>query len=111
MELAQQNICWRSLVTEVIHLRDLQPECLFVCLLGRYDIHDEIKRRLNSGDACYHSDQNFFSSRLISKNLKIKIYKSVILLVVLYGCETWSPTFKEEHRLRAFENSVDVIWP
>jgi hypothetical protein len=40
------------------------------------------------------------------KNLKIKIYKTVILPVVLYGCETWSPTLREEHRLRVFENRV-----
>jgi hypothetical protein len=40
------------------------------------------------------------------KNLKIKIYKTVILLVVLYGCETWSLTSGEEHRLRVFENRV-----
>jgi hypothetical protein len=46
------------------------------------------------------------SSRLKSKNLKIKIYKTVILPVVLYGCETWSLTFREEHRLRVFENRV-----
>jgi hypothetical protein len=46
------------------------------------------------------------SSRLISKNLKIKIYKSVILPVVLYGCEKWSLTLREDHRLRVFENRV-----
>jgi len=40
------------------------------------------------------------------KNLKIKIYKTVILPVVLYGCKTWSLTFREEHRLRVFENRV-----
>jgi hypothetical protein len=40
------------------------------------------------------------------KNLKIKIYRTVILLVVLYGCETWSLTLREEHRLRVFENTV-----
>jgi hypothetical protein len=48
----------------------------------------------------------FLSSRLISKNLKIKIYRTVILLVVLYGCETWSLSLREEHRLRVFENRV-----
>jgi hypothetical protein len=58
-------------------------------------IHDEIKSRLNSGNACYHSVQNPLSSRPISKNLKIKIYKTVILPVVLYGCETWSLTLRE----------------
>jgi hypothetical protein len=42
----------------------------------------------------------------MSKNLKIKIYKTVILPVVLYGCETWSLTSKEEHRPRVFENRV-----
>jgi hypothetical protein len=58
-------------------------------LTNQNDIHDEIKSRLNSGNACYYSVQNLLSSRLISKNLKIKIYKTVILPIVLYGCETW----------------------
>jgi hypothetical protein len=53
-------------------------------LTGQNDIHDEIKSRLNSGNACYYSVQNLLSSCLISKNLKIKIYKTVILPVVLY---------------------------
>jgi hypothetical protein len=61
-------------------------------------IEEEIKRRLNSGNACYHSVQNFLSSHLLSKNLKIRIYKTIILPVVLYGCETWSLTLREEHR-------------
>jgi hypothetical protein len=69
-------------------------------------IHDEIKSRLNSGNACYHSVKNLLPSRLISKNLKIKIYKTVILTVVLYGCEILSLTLREEHRLRDFENRV-----
>jgi hypothetical protein len=51
-------------------------------------IREEIKRRLISGNACYHSVQNLLSSRLLSKNLKIRIYKTVILPVVLYGCQT-----------------------
>jgi hypothetical protein len=59
-------------------------------------IQKEIKRRLNSGIACYHSVQNFLSSQLLSKNLKIRIYKTTILPVVLYGCETWSLTLREE---------------
>jgi hypothetical protein len=46
------------------------------------------------------------SSRLLSKNIKIRIYKTIILPVVLYGCETWSQTLSEEHRLRVFENRV-----
>jgi hypothetical protein len=51
-------------------------------------IHEEIKRRLNLCDACYHSVQSLFSSRLLSKNINIRICKTIILPVVLYGCET-----------------------
>jgi hypothetical protein len=69
-------------------------------------IQEEIKRRLNSGNACYHSVQNLLSSRLLFKNIKIRIYKTIILPVVRYGCETWSLTLREEHRLRVFENRV-----
>jgi hypothetical protein len=61
-------------------------------LANKNDIHDEIKSRLNMGNACYYSIQNLLSSRLISKNLKIKIYKTVFLPVMLYGCEIWSLT-------------------
>jgi hypothetical protein len=45
-------------------------------------------------------------SRLLSRNVKVKIYKTIILPVVLYGCETWSLMVREEHRLRVFENRV-----
>jgi hypothetical protein len=71
---------------------------LGMTLTNQNDIHDEIKSRLNSG--------NLLSSCLISKNLKIEIYKTVILPVVLYGCKTWSLTLREEHRLKVFENRV-----
>ena len=46
------------------------------------------------------------SFRLLSKNLKIKIYRTIILPVVLYGCETWSLTLREETKLRVFDNMV-----
>jgi hypothetical protein len=60
----------------------------------------------DSGNACYHSVQNLSSSRLLSKNIKIRIYKAVVLSVVLCGCETWSLTLREEHTLRMLENRV-----
>ena len=69
-------------------------------------IQEEIKSRLKSGNACYHLVQNILSSSLLSKNLKIKTYRTVILPVVLYGCGTWSLTLREEPRLRVFENRV-----
>jgi hypothetical protein len=50
--------------------------------------------------------QNLLSSGLLSKNLKVRIYKTIILPVVLYGCETWPLIVKEEHKLRVFENRV-----
>jgi hypothetical protein len=75
-------------------------------LTNQNNIHNEIKSRLISGNACYYSVQNLLSSRLISKNLKTEIYKTVILPVVLYGCKTWYLTLKEEHRLRIFENRM-----
>jgi hypothetical protein len=69
-------------------------------------MNEEIKSRLNSGNAFYHSDQSLLSSRLLCRNVKVKIYKIIILPVVLYGCETWSLTLREEQRLRVFENRV-----
>jgi hypothetical protein len=69
-------------------------------------IREEIKSGLKLGNACYYSVQNLLSSSLLSKNLKIKIYRTIILPVVLYGCETWSLTLREERRLRVFENRV-----
>ncbi|KAJ4439145.1 hypothetical protein ANN_15102 [Periplaneta americana] len=70
------------------------------------DTREEIKHRINMGNACYYSVEKLLSSSLLSKNLKVRIYKTVILPVVLYGCETWTLTLREEHRLRVFENKV-----
>jgi hypothetical protein len=55
---------------------------------------------------CYHSVQKLLSSHLLSKNVKVRVYKNIVLPVVLYGCETWSLTVREEHKLRMFENRV-----
>ena len=69
-------------------------------------IREEIKSRLKSGNACYHSVQNLLSFGLLSINMKIKINRSVILSVVLYGCDTWFLMWREERRLRVFESRV-----
>jgi len=55
---------------------------------GQNCVHEEIRSRLNMGNACCLSVQILLSSRLLSKDMKIKIYKAVMLPVVLYGCET-----------------------
>jgi hypothetical protein len=69
-------------------------------------IQEEIKGRLKSGNACYHSVQNLLSSSLLSKSVKIKIYKTIILPDVLYGCEACSITLRKECMQTVFENRV-----
>jgi hypothetical protein len=61
---------------------------------------------VNAGNACYLSVQHLLSSRLLPNNVKVRIHKTIILPMVLYGCETWSLTVREEHKLRVFENRV-----
>jgi hypothetical protein len=75
-------------------------------LTNQNSIQEGIKGRLRSGNACYHLVQNLWSCRLLSKNKQIKTDRNIILPVVLYGCETWSLTLREECRLRVFENRV-----
>jgi len=75
-------------------------------LTNQNSVAEEIKSRLKSGNACYHSVQNLLSSRLLSKNLKTKLYGTIILPVVLYGCEAWSLKLREERKLMMFENMV-----
>jgi hypothetical protein len=69
-------------------------------------IHEGIRSRLNSENACYRAVQNLWSSHLPSKNIQIKMKKTMILPVVLYGCQTWSLTLRKEHRLRLFQNRI-----
>ena len=75
-------------------------------LTNQNSIQEEIKCRLKSGNACYHSVKNLLSFSFLSKNLKIKIYRTIILSVVVCGCETWSLILREECSLRVFENKV-----
>jgi hypothetical protein len=82
----------RLILLFVSALTYLEPKLFFVIyfitVTNQNLIEEEIKRRLNSGNACYHSVQNLLPSRLLSKNLKIRIYKIVILPVDLNGFET-----------------------
>jgi hypothetical protein len=77
-------------------------------LANQDSIQEEIKSRLKLETAYYHSVQNLLSSSLLSKKLKIRIYKTIILPVVLYGCATWSLTFSEERMLGFF--AIRVLW-
>ena len=69
-------------------------------------IQKEIKSRLKSGNACYHSVENLLSSSLLSKDLKIKTFRTILSPVVLYRCETGLLTLREEYRLKVFEKRV-----
>jgi hypothetical protein len=75
-------------------------------LTNQNDIHDQIKSRLNAGMLAIIQSKIFCLPISYKKNPKFKIYKAVILPVVLYGCETWSLTLSEEHRLKDFENRL-----
>ena len=79
---------------------------LGVMVTNTNDIREEIKRRIYMVNACYYSLEKILSSRLLSKKLKVNIYKTILLQVVLYGCETWSLALREEKMLRMFENKV-----
>ena len=73
--------------------------------MNQNSFHEEIKCRLQSGNTCYYLVQNLTSSSLLSKNIKVQIYGTNFPFV-LYGCDTWSPTVSEEHRLEMFQNMV-----
>jgi hypothetical protein len=74
--------------------------------MNQISIQEEIKSRMKSGNVCYFSVQKLLSSCSLTKNIKIKIYKTIIFLLVLYVCENWSLTLKEECRLRVSENRL-----
>jgi len=79
-------------------------------LSNQNSVQEEIKSRLKSGNACYHSVQNILSSCLLSKDTEIKIHRIMILPVVLYGCDTRPLTLMEDRSLRVFENRVLKIF-
>jgi hypothetical protein len=90
----QQNIgqSWNIKIANRLFENVSQFRYLGTTVTNQNLIQEEIKRRLNSGNACYHSVQNLLPSQFLPKNLKITIHKTVILPAALYGCETWSLT-------------------
>jgi UDP-galactopyranose mutase len=84
--------------------RVVEFKLLGTTLTNQNSTQEEIKSSAKSGNACCHPVKNLLSYSLLSKNLKIKIYRTAILRVVLYVYETLSLTLKEERRLRVFGN-------
>jgi len=81
-----------------------QFKYLVTTSINQNTIQEEIKSRMKSGNACYNSVQNLLSSSLQSKNIQIKIHSTIILPVVLCGCETWSLILREEYRVRVLRS-------
>jgi hypothetical protein len=79
---------------------------LCTTLTNQNSIQEDIKSNLKLWNACYWSVKNFLSSSLLSRDLKIKIYRTIIKPVVLYGCEIWSLKLREGRRFRVIENRV-----
>jgi hypothetical protein len=79
---------------------------LVTTLTDQNCMHEEIRSRLNSWNTFYHSLQSLLVFPLLSRNSKIKLYKTTILPVVLYELETLSLTLREEHSLRMFKNRI-----
>jgi hypothetical protein len=104
----QQNVGlnWDMKIANILFENVSQLKYLGTTVTKQNLIQEESKRSLNSGNVCYHLVQNLLSSQLLSKNLKIGIYNTIMFPVVLYGCETWYLTLREEHRLEVFENRV-----
>ena len=75
-------------------------------LLTNHYIHKEITCRIKTENSCYYSVQTMLSYWLLSKDKKIKICKAIILPVLLYGCDAWSLTLREEGKLRIFDNRI-----
>ena len=92
-QIAGQSYSWKIDNSTLARVEEFKY--LGTTLTNQNSIQEEIKSRLMSQNACYHSVQNLLSSSLLSKNLKIKIYRTIILPLVLYGCETWLLTFRE----------------
>jgi hypothetical protein len=73
-------------------------------------IQEEIRKRLNLGNGCYHSVENFLFSCQLSKNIKIRIYETIIVPVVSYRCETWPLTLSEEYQNRVLRKIFGQKW-
>jgi hypothetical protein len=98
--------CHNTKIDNISFEREEDFKYLGTTLTYQNSIEKAIKSGLKLRNACYHSVQNVLSSSLLSKSNKFKIYRIIILLVISYGCENWSLTLREEHRLRVIENSV-----
>ena len=83
-----------------------QFKYLGTTLMNQNSIQEEIKISLKSGNGCYHLEKNLLSSSLLTKSIKIQLYGTIILPVVLYGCETWLLSLSEECRQKVLENWV-----
>jgi hypothetical protein len=111
-KLSQQKLSAYIGIPNIKAIQDQRLDLCFMCIVidkltNQNSIQEENEDRLKSGNACYVSfGAELFVFQFAVQNLKIKIYRNIILPVVLYGCETCSLTLREERRLRVFENRM-----
>ena len=110
----QQNIVQnQNIIIENLSFEKFEKfKYLGITVTNTYDIREELKRRINMGNACYYSLEKILSSHVLSKKFKVNTYKTIILPVLLYGSETWTLTLREEQILSIFENKVlrKILW-
>ena len=106
MTAEKERLAYCATGRRVIRCRTVWVFLLALERTGNCGQTDSFLCRLKSGNACCYSGQNISSSSSIFKNIQIKIYRIIIVTIFLYGCDTWSLTFREERRLRVFENRV-----
>ena len=109
MILSRDQNAWRShsIRTDNSSLESVEQfKYLGTTLTNHILFRKKLRADLEPGNACYHSVQNMLSFSLLSRNIKIKIYRTIILSVVLCVCEIWSLTLTQNHRLRVFENRM-----
>ncbi|PNF37913.1 hypothetical protein B7P43_G03888 [Cryptotermes secundus] len=104
-ELGTGFLVHKRIVSAVKRVEFVSDRMSYIVLKGRWCDIIVLNVHVPTEDAIIQS-RAFMSSRLLSKNIKIRIYKTIILPVVLYGCETSSLTLRKEQRLRVFENKV-----
>jgi hypothetical protein len=106
------NLTYVSAVLGIFVSWKLKIQYLRTTVPNQNHIEEGIKSRLNSGNSCSYSVQNLLSTRLLSKNLKVIIYKIVILPFVFYKCENRCHTLKEANRSMGFWTRVlRIFWP
>jgi hypothetical protein len=87
-------------------MMDFVKPCIMVVTVDANKISEEIRKRIQVGNRCYHANKKLLADKLLNYNSKIQIYKTIIRPTVTYGSETWTLTMSDENQLRIFERKI-----